>query len=420
MYGYSPSERNKRCLFAMTSPARGLDGTLTGDFPAQARIRAGRPRGVYNKYRRKKKHEGRDLERLIRRTAGTLGLRSAEARDLAAATTVLLDFEGVPDQQPVGSFYDGVGGPDYGIVFGPATLYGPGAEGLLGIANAPSPTTVLWFLFDAIMTVEHGFTGLSFMYAGNENSRITVYGGPNATGAVLADEILPPTDPCESTCGDPYKGTGLWVSYSLLQWDGIAHSVRFSFFSASVPLLDDMTIALVPPPTAAPTDDPTERPTSAPTTTAPTNDPSESPTSVPTKSPTALPSCNVPTYWVYNADTNAPIRRLANNSATCLQHPYNVEVRPCREEGLPQLPVTLKLVRTANRRRVVVHSQVDATAPFFLFGDSPGTGDSVRPSPSQLPNGNYQLASSVGDKVLFTQACPCPKGRKGKKGCMKN
>jgi hypothetical protein len=76
------------------------------------------------------------------------------------------------------------------------------------------------------------------------------------------------------------------------------------------------------------------------------------------------------------------------------------------------------LVRVVDRRRVVIHRQVEAEAPFFLFGDSAGTGD-VRPSPSQLPNGNNELTSSLGGKVVFTQSCSCPKGMKGKKGCMK-
>ena len=75
------------------------------------------------------------------------------------------------------------------------------------------------------------------------------------------------------------------------------------------------------------------------------------------------------------------------------------------------------LVRVVDRCRVVIHRQVEAEAPYFLFGDSAGTGD-VRPSPSQLPNGNYELTSCLGGKVVFTQSCSCPKGMKGKNGCM--
>jgi hypothetical protein len=112
---------------------------------------------------------------------------------------------------------------------------------------------------------------------------------------------------------------------------------------------------------------------------------------------------------------------------TCLVHPYNVEVLPCLDGDAPPpgLELTLRLVRTLSGgprpRSAVVHVQVERSAPYFLFGDSTRTGD-VRPSPSQLPDGAYQLFSSVGgdNKVVFTQSCPCPRGMmKGRKGCMK-
>jgi hypothetical protein len=114
--------------------------------------------------------------------------------------------------------------------------------------------------------------------------------------------------------------------------------------------------------------------------------------------PTNVPSCRGTTYWVYNvAGTNAPIRPLGNNSATCLVHPYSVEVRPCIN-GIPfpsGVHLSMKLVRAFpdRRRTVVVHRHVDADAPYFLFGDTADTGD-ARPSPGPLPNGSYWLLTS--------------------------
>jgi hypothetical protein len=329
-----------------------------------------------------------------------------ESNDAAAvvgkADTVLLDFEGLADLQPVGSFYDGGGGPDYRVVFGPAGSLRPGAVGLVGIPRAPSPNTTLWFQGDAHMTVDRGFTALSFTYATPQDWTIAVYGGPNASGAVLTSQPVPLTDPCPpcggdetcTPCGNAFLGTGTWVNFSL-QLAEIARSVRFSSLSGTVPLIDDLELALVPLPQP------------------PTKSPTAGPARVPTSAPASVPACNATTYWVYNADTNAPIRRLVNSSDTCLAHPYNVEIRPCSAPGL--LPLYMKLVRIVDGRRVVVHREADGTAPYFLFGDSAATGD-VRPSPQQLPNGKYLLTSSVGGRIGFTQACWCPKG---KKGCMR-
>jgi hypothetical protein len=326
---------------------------------------------------------------------GPLPQRRARGRSSSSAT-VMLDFEGLADFQPVGSFYDGGGGPDYGVVFGPAGSLRPGAVGLVGVTHAPSPNTTLGFQGDAHMTVDRGFTALSFRYATQQDWTIAVYGGPNASGAALANQLVPLTDPCPP-CGDTCTPCGpfTFVNFSLPLAD-IARSVRFSSLSGTVPLIDDLELALVPLPQP------------------PTKSPTAGPARVPTSAPTSAPSCHVTTHWVYKADINAPIRRLANSSVTCLAHPYSVEVRPCSAPEL--LPLYMKLVRIVDgRRRVVVHREADGTAPYFLFGDSAARGD-VRPSPKQLPNGKYLLASSVGGRMGFTQSCSCPKG---KKGCMK-
>jgi hypothetical protein len=122
---------------------------------------------------------------------------------------------------------------------------------------------------------------------------------------------------------------------------------------------------------------------------------------------------------VYDRTTtssNAPIRRLGNNSATCLAHPYNVEVRPCRNNATVTLnsPVQIRVVDLA-KRSVLHQSRKQRSSPFLLFGPA-------AESPRALPNGRYYVGAHGAPewgRVVFTQSCPCPKGKKGRKGCRK-
>jgi hypothetical protein len=183
--------------------------------------------------------------------------------------------------------------------------------------------------------------------------------------------------------------------------------------------------ACLPAPTKAPT---TKVPTTkAPTTPLPTMVPTMAPsaptTGVPTRFPTkkpAPPCIGVSNYfWIYDPVQNVPIRRAAGNATVCLTHPYNVEVRPCAISAIKD--VRLLLV-DASDGRAVHQSGGSRQRPFLLYGPAAATGD-VLPSPGPLPNGPYYLladgAPGAG-KVRFTQKCPCPKGKKGKKlGCRK-
>jgi hypothetical protein len=180
-------------------------------------------------------------------------------------------------------------------------------------------------------------------------------------------------------------------------------------------------------PTRNPTKPPTQLSTVSPTshtgfpTVSPTGFPTDSPTVSPAKAPTTPPTCNGTAHWVYNATTRAPIRVLRNDTVTCVAHPYNIEVRPCPDQvSAADLPVSILLVQQASkgRRRAAVHRQQDWEAPFFLFGNARGTG-AVRSSPTPLPNDNYIISTSVGGTIVFTQSCPCPAGKKGKKWCMR-
>jgi hypothetical protein len=150
-----------------------------------------------------------------------------------------------------------------------------------------------------------------------------------------------------------------------------------------------------------------------------------------TRAPTGPGACaseSGATFWVYGPTKAQPIRRLANNTVTCLAHPYNVAmVRPTCAAAAA---VRLRLVKasgtgTGTGPRVVHKSQAQsggaAAAQVYLFG----TAAAAR-SRKALPNGRYYLTTRRGaaagsrGRLLFTQSCPCPDGNPtGKKGCMK-
>jgi hypothetical protein len=142
------------------------------------------------------------------------------------------------------------------------------------------------------------------------------------------------------------------------------------------------------------------------------------PTTLPTKPPTKAPAgpvCRGTSFWLYDPSTNAPIRTLANNTATCLAHPYNIEVRPCA--GSTALANSVQVRLTTGSGRVTYKSTAQRVPPFVLFGPPATTGD-VLPSPKPLPNGQYYLSVKGAPGwggLTFTHYCPCPK--KGKKGC---
>lgn len=187
----------------------------------------------------------------------------------------------------------------------------------------------------------------------------------------------------------------------------------------------------MPVPSPAPTDAPTELPTyfaSKPPTEKPTKLPTMAPSDPPspapvasgapattTRAPTAAPvsSCSggggATTYHVYNATADRAIRRLSNRTATCLVHPYNVEVRPPCGSAAGSGAVRVRLVDASREGgAAVVHTgPARRSPPFFLFGppDEDPT-DRVPSSPRQLPNGRYYLSTARWGRLRFTQRCP--------------
>lgn len=167
----------------------------------------------------------------------------------SSPTHLLLTFEGLQDNEhPEDYFAGGVGtlgsrsGPDYGITFtNPVTAaIDADAGGSGNFGGEPSPNTTLGFQTNSWMNVASGFSGgLSFYYSNpNSDSSITIYAGPNRTGAVLAVLALPRT-PFNGQ-PDP-SGTLSPFVVANVEFQGQAHSVDFSGLAFSA-YLDDLKL----------------------------------------------------------------------------------------------------------------------------------------------------------------------------------
>ena len=124
----------------------------------------------------------------------------------AKAGTVVLTFEGLQNNEPVGSYYNGgLGGfgsgpgPNYGITFGPDSLalISGCCGGSGSFSGAPSMPTIVYFLSGPgdVMDVPAGFTtGFSFYYSAIVYpGSVSVYSGLDGTGSLLATLDLPVT-----------------------------------------------------------------------------------------------------------------------------------------------------------------------------------------------------------------------------------
>jgi hypothetical protein len=271
------------------------------------------------------------------------------SRGLAPAPpgTVLLDFEGVENFERALGYYDGEegGGIDYGVYFGSSWvgLVDSDAGGTGEIANEPSNSTVLTlFTFDeyvnSTVSVEEGFTQLSFQYASTFDVDINVYDGPLGYGELIDTGTLLATGVCDDEfvegefpfCGDPTGFVGVWLNYSVPEFEGVARSVAFMGPEDGdfVLLIDDMIIT-------------------------------------PTR-----PVCAGTTYWLWDPVTNAQVGdELVDGSYSCIPPLYNIEVRPC---ALPESVVRLVLQRVgAPRPR---QDPEGAPGPVLLVGGQPLDG----------------------------------------------
>jgi hypothetical protein len=290
-----------------------------------------------------------------------------DARSLL--TTTVLNFEGVGNDVPIGGYYSGVGGgPDHGVVFGPAayTFVDADAGGSGNTANEPSGEATMFFkdVSDAYITVAAGFTGMSFQYSSFVPGTVTVHGGPDGSGLVLASAPLPRTGVCEvefPACGDPAGAFGRWFLFTVPLFGGVARSVRFTgqYLEWSA-YFDDLTIF------------------------------------------GGDPHCTQTTYWLWDPATDAAVGELKNNTATCFPAPYNIEARPCSAPAT--VPVTMVLRNAALTK---IRTQKEHAAPFFFWGDDPATGD-VFKSALPLAAGTYWLSTKIDgveERIRFTKTC---------------
>jgi hypothetical protein len=161
---------------------------------------------------------------------GLVAVASLSAPMVAPAAVIVLTFEGVGDLNSVGEFYNGGGGPDYGVSFSPETLalVDSDAGGNGSFANEPSPSTVMFFLEadEAVLNVAAGFRkGFSFFYSAAEAGSVRVYSGVNGTGSLLASlDLVAQFD--QGCSGDPTGDYCNWTPVGVL-FAGIARSIDF-------------------------------------------------------------------------------------------------------------------------------------------------------------------------------------------------
>lgn len=184
--------------------------------------------------------------------AGLLASALLVVAPAAPAAVVTLDFETPPSFLPIGNFYGGGAGPNFGVTFEPDAL--AIQNDALGpyFANAPSPIGVMAPVGSgASMNVPGGFTGsASFAYSATGTPTIGLYSGLNATGSLLASVAL-----VNNTAGCPISsGTGLTVfcnwTVANLSFAGVARSIGFgaAFGEGTVAAFDNVRISTVPEP----------------------------------------------------------------------------------------------------------------------------------------------------------------------------
>ena len=181
-----------------------------------------------------------------------------------AAQAQVLTFEGIlppgANNAPVGNYYNGGAGPNYGIEFSsnalgiclntPTNFCSNGSRG--GQGDPASQFTGLFFLegTSTFMNRVAGFTsGFSFFYSAiNTPGAFSVWSGLNGTGSLLATLALPTTasGPCDGygAAYCPFVAAG--VSFA-----GTAQSVTFAGVADRI-AFDDVTFGSAIPGTVVP------------------------------------------------------------------------------------------------------------------------------------------------------------------------
>lgn len=171
------------------------------------------------------------------------------ASQKSPSSTVFLDFEGLGNSVPVGNYYNGGGGPNYGVYFSDNTLalIDADAGGSGNFANEPSPSTIMFFLTgsSATMNVPAGFTtGFSFYYCSSGSGTVYVYDDLDGTGNLLASQPFSANYNINCT-GDPGGAFCHWDPIGVA-FSGTAKSVLFTGVQNSCGF-DNVTFGSVTP-----------------------------------------------------------------------------------------------------------------------------------------------------------------------------
>ncbi|MCX6231291.1 MAG: IPTL-CTERM sorting domain-containing protein [Bacteroidetes bacterium] len=166
-------------------------------------------------------------------------------------STIVLNFEGLGNLAHINNYYNGGGGPNYGVYFNNAALalidtYSGGSG---NTANDPSGFTSMFFLDGnaSVMNVTDGFTtGFSFYFCSSADITLYVYDGLDGTGNLLASQTF-----TASGIAPDWPWFRIWVPAGL-NFNGIAKSVSFTGV-ANQCVFDDVTFGSSTPgqPTAA-------------------------------------------------------------------------------------------------------------------------------------------------------------------------
>lgn len=172
-------------------------------------------------------------------------LLSLFSASLVSASSVdLMSFSGLQDGQLVGNYYNGGGGPNFGVSFS-SNIYAlkPVSEGGSGNFSPTLFGTPAIFIsgtagsmVTGTMNVTGGFSsGINFFYTAAFGETVTVWSGANGTGTVLATIALAANDGNCATVGY-CNWTNVRLSFS-----GTAASVTFSGPANGIGI-SDMTI----------------------------------------------------------------------------------------------------------------------------------------------------------------------------------
>ena len=168
----------------------------------------------------------------------TLLLFCASQAYANSSSAIIMSFNYLQDQQQVGNYYNGGGGPNipnYGVSFssnfyGLRSVYAPVNPGTGNFAPDPTQTPAI-FVNGAYgahvtgsMNVSGGFSsGINFFYTAGFQETIQIWSGTNGSGTLLATLTLSPND---GSCS-PAPAYCNWSSAGMT-FSGVAKSVTFS------------------------------------------------------------------------------------------------------------------------------------------------------------------------------------------------